>query len=156
MKKRFASILLYIMFLSLIGCDIEPLFTIYGETVHQSVRKYYDNYEILEYYRIEKDGVPTLHNFYIINDMQDGMDVLCISYKRSDENYDEYIFTEVIVGDNIEFGKRYSTEAHLNNIMVEYVICEKKDIPQATMQSERFQFNGETFYLCIMSVTERK
>ncbi len=154
MKKTFASIILCIMLICLIGCDIEPLFTVYGETVHQSVRKYYDNYEILEYYRIEKDGVPTLHNFYIINDMQGGIDVLCISYKRSDENYDEYIPTEVIVGHNIELGKSYSTEAHLNGIAVEYVICEKKDIPEAALQSEQFKFNGNTLYLCIMGVTE--
>ena len=154
MKKLFASIILCIMLLSLIGCDIEPLFTIYNETAHQSVQKYYDSYEILEYYRIEKDGKPTLHNFYIINDMQDGIDVLCVSYKRSDENYDEYISTEAIVGDNIEFGKSYSTEAHLNDITVEYVICEKKDIPEEALQTEKFKFNGKTLYLCIMSITD--
>ena len=154
MKKLFASIILCIMLVSLVGCDIEPLFTKYGEIVHQSVQKYYDSYEILEYYRIEKDGNPTLHNFYIINDMQDGIDVLCVSYKRSDENYDEYISTEAIVGVNIKFGKSYSTEAHLNDITVEYVICEKKDIPEEALQTEKFKFNGKTFYLCIMSVTE--
>ena len=154
MKKLFASIILCIMLVSLIGCDIEPLFTIYNETAHQSVQKYYDNYEILEYYRIEKDGIPTLHNFYIINDMQDGIDVLCVSYNRSDENYDEYISTEVIVGDNIEFGKSYSTEVHLNDITVGYVICEKKDIPEEALQTEKFKFNRKTLYICIISVTE--
>ena len=154
MKKIFASIILCIMLVSLVGCDIEPLFTKYGETVHQSVQKYYDSYEILEFYRIEKDGVPTLHNLCIINDMQDGIDVLCISYKRSDENYDEYISTEVVVGDNIEFGKRYSTDAHMNDITVEYMICEKKDIPETTLQSEKIKFNGKALYLCIMSVTK--
>ena len=154
MKKLFASIILCIMLVSLVGCDIEPLFTIYGEIVHQSVQKYYDSYEIMEFYRIEKDGVPTLHNLCIINDMQDGIDILCVSYKRSDENYDKYISTEAIVGDNIEFGKSYSTEAHLNDITVEYVICEKKDIPEEALQTEKFKFNGKTFYLCIMSVTE--
>ena len=154
MKTLFASIIVCIMLVSLIGCDIEPLFTGYGETVHQSVQKYYDNYEILEFYRIEKDGVPTLHNLCVINDMQDGIDVLCVSYKPSDENYDEYISTEVIVGNNIELRKNYSTESHLNNIVVEYIICEKKDIPEATLQSKKFKFNGKALYLCIMSVTE--
>lgn len=61
MKKLLTSIILCIMLISLIGCDIEPLFTIYGEADHQSVQKYYDSYVILEYHRIEKDGVPTLH-----------------------------------------------------------------------------------------------
>lgn len=154
MKKLFASIILCIMLVSLVGCDIEPLFTKYGEIVHQSVQKYYDSYEILEFYRIEKDGVPTLHNLCIINDMQDDIDILCVSYKRSDENYDEYISTEAIVGDNIEFGKSYSTEAYLNDITAEYLICEKKDIPEEALQTEKFKFNGKTLYLCIMSVTE--
>ena len=142
------------MLVSLVGCDIEPLFTKYGEIVHQSVQKYYDSYEILEFYRIEKDGVPTLHNLCITNDMQDGIDILCVSYKRSDENYDEYISTEAIVGDNIEFGKNYSTEEHFNDMVVEYLICKRKDIPKVALQSEKFKFNGKTLYLCIMSVTE--
>ena len=154
MKKLFAIIILCIMLVSLIGCDIEPLFTTYGEIVHQAVQKHYDDYEILELYRIEKDGVPTLHNLCIIDDSQDGIDVLCISYKRSDENRDEYISTEAVVGDNIEFTKTYSTEALLNGMSVEFAICEKKDIPEAALESEKFKFNGTTLYLCIMSVTE--
>ena len=154
MKKLFISIILCIVLVSFIGCDTEPLFTDYGETVHQSVRKYYDPYEILAHCRIEKDGVPTLHNFYIINDMQDGIDVLCISYQRSDENRDEYIATEVIVGDNVELGKSHSTEEHLDNVTVEYLVCEKNDVPEAALQSKKMKFNGKTLYLCIMRVAE--
>ena len=154
MKKWFAFIILCIVLASFIGCDTEPLFTDYGEAVHQSVRKHYDNYEILAYCRIEKDGVPTLHNFYMINDMQDGIDVLCISYKRSNENDGEYTSSEVIVSNNVEFGKSYCTEGHLDDIAVEYLICEKNDIPTAALQSEKFKCSGKTLYLCILNVTD--
>ena len=156
MKKLFASIISCVMLVSLIGCDIEPLFTVYGEDAQQSVQKFYDNYEILEWYGIEKDGIPTLHYFCIINDMQDGIDVLCVSYKRSDEDRDEYISTEVVISDNVEFGKIYSTEEHLRNIVVEYTICARNDIPKETLQSERFKFNRRTLYLCILSVTDKQ
>ena len=148
MKKILSLIILCVMLISLIGCDIEPIFTVYGDIVHQSVQKYYDNYEILELYMIRKDGAPTLHHLCIVNDMQDSIDVMCITYKYS-EIQDDYISIETVICDNVELGKNYSTDEHFNDVTVEYVICEKKDIPEATLQSERFKFNEKTLYLCI-------
>ena len=153
MKKILSLIILCVMLISLIGCDIEPIFTVYGDIVHQSVQKYYDNYEILELYMIRKDGAPTLHHLCIVNDMQDSIDVMCITYKYS-EIQDDYISIETVICDNVELGKNYSTDEHFNDVTVEYVICEKKDIPEATLQSERFKFNEKTLYLCIMNVTD--
>ena len=153
MKRILSLIILCVMLISLIGCDIEPIFTVYGDIVHQSVQKYYDNYEILELYMIRKDGAPTLHHLCIVNDMQDSIDVMCITYKYS-EIQDDYISIETVICDNVELGKNYSTDEHFNDVTVEYVICEKKDIPEATLQSERFKFNGKTLHLCITSVTE--
>ena len=152
MKKILSLIILCVMLISLIGCDIEPIFTVYGDIVHQSVQKHYDNYEILELYMIRKDGAPTLHHLCIVNDMQDSIDVMCITYKYS-EIQDDYISIETVICDNVELGKNYSTDEHFNDVAVEYVICEKKDIPEATLQSERFKFNEKTLYLCIMNVT---
>ena len=152
MKKILSLIILCVMLISLIGCDIEPIFTVYGDIVHQSVQKYYDNYEILELYMIRKDGAPTLHHLCIVNNMQDSIDVMCITYKYS-EIQDDYISIETVICDNVELGKNYSTDEHFNDVTVEYVICEKKDIPEATLQSERFKFNEKTLYLCIMNVT---
>ena len=153
MKKILSLIILCVMLISLIGCDIEPIFTVYGDIVHQSVQKYYDNYEILELYMIRKDGAPTLHHLCIVNDMQDSIDVMCITYKYS-EIQDDYISIETVICDNVELGKNYSTDEHFNDVTVEYVICEKKDIPEATLQSERFKFNEKPLYLCIMNVTD--
>ncbi|MBQ9745406.1 MAG: hypothetical protein IJW21_01105, partial [Clostridia bacterium] len=108
MKKIILLLVLFIALVSLIGCEIEPLFTSYGEDIQKSVGKFYENYEILSLCRIEKDGKPTLHNLCVINDTQGGIDIICISHSISEENQDEYASGEVVSADNIELGKPYS------------------------------------------------
>ena len=154
MKRIIMVVVICIALVSLIGCEIEPLFTIYGETIHESVRKFYEDYEILNLCSIVKDGKTTWHNLCVVNDIQEGIDIICISYSRSEENYDEYVTTESIAADNVELGKSYSTEAAFKDILVEYVVCEKKDIPDSTLQKEKFKFNEKNLYLCITKITD--
>ena len=154
MKKICVSIILCITLLSLVSCEIEPVFTFYNERVHQSVQKYYDEYEILSFIRLEKDGYPTLHNFCIIKNATGGIDVICISYARSEENYDDYISTDTVIATNIEFGKTYSTGYVIKDIAVEYVICKKKDIPKSVLQRELFRIDGQKTYFCIVNIED--
>ena len=155
MKKTILFLVLSVVLVFLIGRGIEPPSTTYGEIVHTSVRKFYENYEILNLCHIEKDGKPTLDNLCVVDDTQEGIDVLCISFLHSKDNHGEYISTETITADNIKIGKTYSTEDNFENIIVEYIICEKKDIPPSTLQKEKFKFNGQNMYLCITNFTEK-
>ena len=153
MKKCIFLVLILLVALSLVACSLfEPIATIYGEIVHDAVKEFYEKYEICCLVRLEKDGKPTLRNFCIINDTQGGIDIMCISFARSDEKYDEYIATGSVLADNIELGKSYSTGDTLENTIVEYVICEKKDIPDSTLQKEKFTFGGQELYFCITSI----
>ena len=55
MKKILVYIVAAVfMFVCLTACDIEPLFSTYGDSVHKAVKEFYSDYEILELVRFEK------------------------------------------------------------------------------------------------------
>jgi Cys-tRNA synthase (O-phospho-L-seryl-tRNA:Cys-tRNA synthase) len=151
MKKIVLIVFLCIALAFLVGCETEPLFTTYGETVHNAVKEYYDNYEILDLIRLEKDEKPTLHNFCIVNDMQGGIDVLCISYSLDNDN--TYSSSQsIIINDAIQ-DEIYSSNEAIENTMVKFVICEKQNIPDYTLQKEKFTFENQSLYFCIIEVS---
>ena len=122
MKKTVISIVLIgVMFLL---CFCEPLFTAYGEIVHDAVKEHYESYEILNLIEIEKDGIPTLYNFCVIDDSQNNIDVLWMSASKNGN--DDYIMASTIIADNIELNKKSSVTSEKQDLTVEYLICEKK------------------------------
>ncbi len=141
-----------IMVLSFTACSFDPIITIYGESVHNAVKEHFENYEILKLVRFENNGKPTLHNFCIISDLQGNINIMCISYARSDGEHEEYIASETVIANNVEYGKYYSTGDILENAIIEYLLCEKKDVPDSTLQKEKIMFDGQELYFCITSV----
>ena len=62
------------------------------------------------------------------------------------------ILKEVIIADNIEFGKGYSIINAKQDLIVEYLLCEKKDLPDSVLQKKKIKFDGQELYLCITNV----
>ena len=149
MKKYLLFLAVFMVILSLVSCSFEPIVTTYGDSVHEAVEEHYEAYEILGLVRLEKDDKPTLQNFCIINDMQGGMDIMCISYALSEENKDDYIATCTVLTDNVEIGKYYSSEIVPENTVVNYIICKEDDVPDYAVQKEKIKFDGREFYFCI-------
>ena len=81
MKRNVTVICLIAAIFLLSSC--EPLFTTYGEIVHDAVKEHYSSYEILGLIRIEKNGKPTLYNLCIVDDSQNGIDVLWMSSSKN-------------------------------------------------------------------------
>ncbi len=152
MKKYLFFLAVSMVILSLVSCSFEPIVTTYSNSVHEAVKEHYEAYEILGLVRLEKDDKPTLQNFCIINDMQGKMNILCIAYALSEENRDDYIATSTVLNDNIEIGKYYSSETVLENIVVNYAICKKSDMPNSVLQKEKIEFGGQELYFCIIEV----
>lgn len=148
MKKIILVVFLCIALTFFAGCEMEPLFTDYGETVHGAVKEYYDSYEILALIRLEKEGKPTLHNFCVVNDMQGGIDVLYISYSL--DGNDTYIASQGIIVNNAVQGEIYSSNEAACDIAVKFVICEKQDIPDSALQKEKFTFENKSLYFCVI------
>lgn len=148
MKKSVIAICLIVAILLL--CSCEPLFTTYGEIVHDAVKEHYSSYEILSLIRIEKNGTPTLYNFCVIDDSQNGIDVLWMS--TSENENDDCSMESTIIADNIELNKEYSTTSKKQDLTVEYLVCEKKDIPDSVLQKEKIKFDGNVLYFCIINI----
>ena len=151
MKKILLIAFLCIALTLMVGCEVEPLFSTYGETVHNAVKEYYESYEILDLIVLEKDGNPTLHNFCIVNDMQSGIDVLCISYSL--DNGDTYVSSQSIIVNDVNQGEIYSSDEVIENTTVKFVICEKQNIPDSTLQKEKFSFEKQSLYFCIIEIS---
>ncbi len=136
---------------TLLLCSCEPLFTTYGEIVHTAVKEHYTSYDILGLIQVQKDGKPTLYDFCVIDDTHDGIDILWLSASKNEN--DDYTMASTIIADNIELEKVYSVTSTSQDFTVEYLICEKKDIPDFALQKEKFIFNGKNLYFCIISIT---
>ena len=164
MKKIILLVYLIVTILFLRSCD--PLLTIYkeivhdaekehyttyGEIVHDAVKEHYTTYEILSLVQVQKNGRPTLYYFCVVDDTHDGIDVLWLSISK-DEN-DDYAMEATIIADNIEFGKKYLTTSTKQDLTVEYLICEKKDIPDSVLQ--KIKFNDREFYFCITNIIDQ-
>lgn len=149
MKRIILLICLIVAILLLSSC--EPLFTIYGEIVHNAVREHYESYEILSLIQVQKDGKRTFYYFCVIDDSHDHFDVLWLSTFK-DEN-DDYTMVGTVNADDIEFGKVYSATSTEKDLTVEYLLCKKKDIPDSTLQKEKLKFSGEDLYFCITSIS---
>jgi len=148
MKKSVIAVCLIVVILLL--CSCEPLFTTYGEIVHDAVKEHYSSYEILSLIRIEKNGTPTLYNFCVIDDSQNGIDVLWMSTSKNEN--DDYSMESTIIADNIELNKEYSITSKKQDLTVEYLVCEKKDIPDSVLQKEKIKFDGNVLYFCIINI----
>ena len=148
MKKSVIAVCLIVAILLL--CSCEPLFTTYGEIVHDAVKEHYSSYEILSLIRIEKNGKPTLYNLCVVDDSQNGIDVLWM-YSSKNEN-DDYSMESTVIEDNIELNKEYSITSKKQDLTVEYLVCEKKDIPDSVLQKEKIKFDGDVLYFCIINI----
>jgi len=148
MKKSVIAVCLIVVILLL--CSCEPLFTTYGEIVHDAVKEHYSSYEILSLIRIEKNGTPTLYNFCVIDDSQNGIDVLWMSTSKNEN--DDYSMESTIIADNIELNKEYSITSKKQDLTIEYLVCEKKDIPDYVLQKEKIKFDGSVLYFCIINI----
>lgn len=149
MKNGILLICLIVATLFLSSC--EPLFTIYGEIVHDAVKEHYTSYEILGLIQVQKDGKPTFHEFCVIDDTHGGIDILWLSGFK-DEN-DDYTMVSTIIADNIELEKVYSVTSPGQDLIVEYLICEKKGIPASALQSKKIKFDGQELYFCTLSIS---
>ena len=149
MKKSILLICLIVA--TLLLCSCEPLFTTYGEIVHTAVKEHYTSYDILGLIQVQKDGKPTLYDFCVIDDTHDGIDILWLSASKNEN--DDYTMASTIIADNIELEKVYSVTSTSQDFTVEYLICEKKDIPDFALQKEKFIFNDKNLYFCIISIT---
>ena len=148
MNKSVIAVCLIVAILLL--CSCEPLFTTYGEIVHDAVKEHYSSYEILSLIRIEKNGTPTLYNFCVIDDSQNGIDVLWMSTSKKEN--DDYSMESTIIADNIELNKEYLITSKKQDLTVEYLVCEKKDIPDSVLQKEKIKFDGNVLYFCIINI----
>lgn len=151
MKKYVIAICLIVSILLL--CSCEPLFTTYGEIVHDAVKEHYLSYEILSLIRIEKNGTPTIYNFCVIDDLQNGIDVLWMSTSKNEN--DDYSMESTIIADNIELNKEYSITSEKQDLTVEYLVCEKNDIPDSVLQKEKIKFDGNVLYFCIININSQ-
>ncbi len=149
MKKSILLICLIIATLFL--CSCEPLFTTYGEIVHNAIKEHYTSYEILGLIQVQKGGKPTLYDFCLIDDTHGGIDILWLSASK-DEN-DDHTMASTIIADNIELEKVYSVTSTGQDLIVEYLICEKKGIPASALQSEKIKFDGQELYFCTISIS---
>ncbi len=154
MKKLFITILLILFVFSLVGCDIEPIFHTYGDTVHDAVKEFYDDYEILELVHIKINKRQSAKNLCIVDDKSGGFDIVCISYVPDENNANNIITIQNLLVDNTEIGKTYSTKESFEGLTVEFLICEKSDIPDSALQKEKFKFNGKALYLCITNIEQ--
>ena len=148
MKRTVTVICLIVAICLLSSC--EPLFTTYGEIVHDAVKEHYSSYEILSLIPIEKNGKPTLYNLCVVNDSQNGIDVLWMSSSKNET--DDYKMESSIIADNIEFNKKHSITNKKQDLTVEYLVCEKKDIPDSVLQKEKIKFDGNVLYFCIINI----
>ena len=148
MKRTVTVICLIVAIFLLSSC--EPLFTTYGEIVHNAVKEHYSSYEILSLIRIEKNGKPTLYNLCVVNDSQNGIDVLWMSSSKN--GTDDYKMESSIIADNIELNKEHSITSKKQDLTVEYLVCEKKDIPDSVLQKEKIKIDGNILYFCIISI----
>ena len=148
MKRTVTVICLIVAIFLLSSC--EPLFTTYGEIVHDAVKEHYSSYEILSLIRIEKNGKPTLYNLCVVNDSQNGIDVLWMSSSKN--GTDDYKMESSIIADNIELNKEHSITNQKQDLTVEYLVCEKKDIPDSVLQKEKIKIDGNILYFCIISI----
>ncbi len=148
MKRTVTVICLIVAIFLLSSC--EPLFTTYGEIVHNAVKEHYSSYEILSLIRIEKNGKPTLYNLCVVDDSQNGIDVLWMSSSKNET--DDYKMESSIIADNIELNKEHSITNKEQDLTVEYLVCEKKDIPDSVLQKEKIKFDGNVLYFCIINI----
>ena len=148
MKKSVIAVCLIVVILLL--CSCEPLFTTYGEIVHNAVKEHYSSYEILSLIQIEKNGKPTLYNLCVVDDLQNGIDVLWMSSSKN--GTDDYKMESSIIADNIELNKEHSITNKKQDLTVEYLVCEKKDIPDSVLQKEKIKFDGNVLYFCIINI----
>ena len=148
MKRTVTVICLIVAIFLLSSC--EPLFTTYGEIVHDAVKEHYSSYEILSLIRIEKNGKPTLYNLCVVDDSQNGIDVLWMSSSKN--GTDDYKMESSIIADNIELNKEHSITNKKQDLTVEYLVCEKKDIPDSVLQKEKIKFDGNVLYFCIINI----
>ena len=148
MKRTVTVICLIVAIFLLSSC--EPLFTTYGEIVHDAVKEHYSSYEILSLIRIEENGKPTLYNLCVVDDSQNGIDVLWMSSSKN--GTDDYKMESSIIADNIELNKEHSITNEKQDLTVEYLVCEKKDIPDSVLQKEKIKFDGNILYFCIISI----
>ena len=148
MKK--SILLICVIVATLLLCSCEPLFTTYGEIVHTAVKEHYTSYEILGLIEVQKDGEPTLYDLCVIDDTRGGIDVLWLSASKNENN--DYTMASAIIADNIEFGKGYSITNAKQDLIVEYLLCEKKDLPDSVLQKKKIKFDGQELYLCITNV----
>ena len=148
MKRTVTVICLIVAIFLLSSC--EPLFTTYGEIVHDAVKEHYSSYEILSLIRIEKNGKPTLYNLCIVDDSQNGIDVLWMSSSKN--GTDDYKMESSTIADNIELNKEHSITNKKQDLTVEYLVCEKKDIPDSVLQKEKIKFDGNVLYFCIINI----
>lgn len=147
MKKNMLVIFLCTVLAFSVGCEMAPLHTSYGEIVHNAVKEYYDSYEILGLIQLEKDGKPTLYNFCIVNNMQGGIDVICISYSKDING--NYTTSQSVIATDVIQNEIYAVNYDLEDTMVNFLICEKQDIPNSTLQKKNFTFNKSSLYFCI-------
>ena len=165
MAKRFFSILIAVTMLfslaivvSMTGCSyiFEPIYVRYGDIVYEAVDKYYENYDILWLYQLTKDREPTLYDFCIIDDLQGGIDVMLLTtaYTLDENNQKRYYYDVTDIIDNIEFGNTYSTDDNIDSMIVEFVVCEEDKIPDTTIQKAKFEYNKQTLFFCVTSITD--
>lgn len=151
MKKSFLLICLTVGIFILSSC--EPLFTTYGEIVHNVVKEHYTSYEILGFIQVQIDGTPTLYDFCVLDDTHDGIDVLWLS--ASNDGNDDYTMATTLIADNIELGKGYSVTNAKQDLIIEYLICEQKDVPDSVLQKEKIKFGEQELYFCITNAINR-
>lgn len=148
MKRSIFFICIIVVIFIFSSC--EPLFTVYGEIVHDAIKEHYASYEILRLIQIQNDGKPTLYHFCVINDSHDNIDVLWMSTSKNED--DDYTMVATIITDNIESKKEYSVTSKEQDLTVEYLLCEKKDIPDSALQKEKIKFGGRELYFCITNL----
>lgn len=154
MKKYIIMIFLVLLIFSMVGCDIEPIFHTYGDTVHDAVKSFYDDYEILELVHIKVNNRQSTKNICIVDDKSGSFDIICINYVPDENDSSNVVTVQNLLVDNAELGKTYSTEESFDGLTVEFTICERADIPDSTIQKEKFKFSGKTLYLCITSANQ--
>ena len=150
--KRFVISFCLIVTIFLL-CSCEPLFTIYGEIVHNAVKEHYSSYEILSLIRIEKDGQPTHYDLCVVDDSHNNIDVLWMSTSKNGN--DDYTIKSTIIADNIELNKEYSVISEKQDLTVEFLVCKEKDIPDSILSKEKIKFDGNVLYFCIISVNSQ-
>lgn len=154
MKRAIITVLVIVFVFSLVGCDIEPVFKTYGETVHDAVKPYYDDYEILELVHIKVNNRQSAKKLCIVNDKMGDLDIVCISYEADGDSPDGISTVQCLLVNNLEIGKTYSTGDFFDGLTVEFVICDKPNIPDSTVQKEKFKLDAKALYLCITSVEQ--